>query len=307
MKRGPDFLEFDMYIDDTHLSDLITVTPRVNKDHVLDRKGKHLLELCQATSLIIGNGRLHSDLGIGEYTCHTHNGASVVEYLLLNASDFKIVTEFYITRLNEFSDHCGVAFCLKTILNANETMNTDNSNGCNYVKFDIDKVDEFKNLLSNKMNVINEMLQGVETNTYTNSVVQSFTNFMHEVTHDVFSKTKHRPQTHKRRAHKMWSNADCYKAKKCFNKARNLFMRNKIEENKLNFLYEKRKYNRLKRNCKNTYSDMEKDQLAHLGKTKPRQFWKRVKMQYKKRLPTAENMNISDLYEHCKELYSTDT
>ena len=52
---------------------------------------------------------------------------------------------------------------------------------------------------------------------------------------------------------------------------------------------------------------MEKDQLAHLGKTKPRQFWKRVKMQYAKRLPTAENMNISDLYEHFKELYSTDT
>ena len=41
-------------------------------------------------------------------------------------------------------------------------------------------------------------------------------------------------------------------------KARNLFMRNKTEENQLNFLYEKRKYNRLKRNCKNTYSDMKK-------------------------------------------------
>ena len=52
---------------------------------------------------------------------------------------------------------------------------------------------------------------------------------------------------------------------------------------------------------------MEKDQLAHLGKTKPRQFWKHVKMQYTKRLPTAENMNISDLNEHFKELYSTET
>ena len=215
---APDFLEFDMYIDDTHQSDLITVTPRVDKDHMLDRKGKQLLELCQATSLIIGNGRLHNDLGIGEYTYHTHNGASVVDYLLLNANDLKLVTEFYITRLNEFSDHCGVAFYLKTILNVNETMNTDNSYECTYVKFDIDKVDEFKNLLSNKMNVINVMLQGVETNTDINSVVQSFTNFMHEVTHDVFLKTKHRPQTHKRRAHKMWFNADCYKAKKRFNK-----------------------------------------------------------------------------------------
>ena len=35
---------------------------------------------------------------------------------------------------------------------------------------------------------------------------------------------------------------------------------------------------------------MEKDQLAHLGKTKPRQCWR----------STAENMNMSDLYEHFK-------
>ena len=122
-------------------------------------------------------------------------------FLHLNANDLKLVTEFYITRLNEFSDHCGVAFCLKTILNANETMNTDNSNECTYVKFDIDKVDEFKNLLSNKMNVINEMLQGVETNTDINSVVQDFTTFMHELTHDVFSKKKNTDLKHTKEEH----------------------------------------------------------------------------------------------------------
>ena len=75
-------------------TNLITVTTRVNKDHVLDRKGKQLLELCQATSLIIGNGRLHNDLGIGEYTYHTHNGASVIDYLLFNANDLKLVSDF---------------------------------------------------------------------------------------------------------------------------------------------------------------------------------------------------------------------
>ena len=60
------------------------------------------------------------------------------------------------------------------------------------------------------------MTQAVETNADINSVVQDFTTFMHEVTHDVFLKTKHRPQAHKRRAHKKWFNADCYKAKMCF-------------------------------------------------------------------------------------------
>ena len=211
--NAPYFLDFDMYIDDTHLSNLITVTPRVNKDHVLDRKGKQLLELCQATSLIIGNGRLHSDLGITEYTYHTLNGASVVDYLLLNANDLKLVSDFYIMRLNEFSDHCGVPFCLKATHNFNKIIHSDNSNECTYVKFDIERIHEFKHLLSNKINVINEMTQAVETNADINSVVQDSTTFMHEVTHGVFLKTKDRPQTHKRRAHKKWFNAGCYKAK----------------------------------------------------------------------------------------------
>ena len=46
------------------------------------------------------------------------------------------------------------------------------------------------------------MVQAVETNTDISSVVQGFTNFIHEVTHDVFLKTKYRLQTHKRMSHK---------------------------------------------------------------------------------------------------------
>ena len=58
-------------------------------------------------------------------------------------------------------------------------MHIDNSNECTYVSFDIEKLDRFKHLLSNKINVINEMSKAVETNTDTNSVVQGFTSFMH--------------------------------------------------------------------------------------------------------------------------------
>ena len=81
-------------------------------------------------------------------------------------------------------------FCLKATHNVNKIIHTDNSNECTYVKFDIEIKDEFKHLLSNKINVINEMTQAVETNADINSVVQDSTTFMHEVTHDVFLKNK---------------------------------------------------------------------------------------------------------------------
>ena len=40
-------------------------------------------------------------------------------------------------------NYCGVAFCLKTVLNVKKTMQTDNSNECTYLNFDNEKIDEF--------------------------------------------------------------------------------------------------------------------------------------------------------------------
>lgn len=73
-----------------------------------DTQGKRLIELCQSTSLVIGNGRLYGDLGIGEYTYHSMNGSSMVDYFILNPHDLKNVTDFNILEPNEFSDHSGI-------------------------------------------------------------------------------------------------------------------------------------------------------------------------------------------------------
>lgn len=80
-----DFIEYDRYINNNNeLSNSVYIPPRVSKDHVLDRFGNRLIELCKATSFIIGNGRLHSDAYTGDYTFHSYKGSSVVDYLLLH-------------------------------------------------------------------------------------------------------------------------------------------------------------------------------------------------------------------------------
>ena len=62
---------------------------RSNKDTVIDNNGRRLLDLCKSSGPLIGNGRLCADKDIGEFTCITPRGRSVVDYLLLSFSDFK--------------------------------------------------------------------------------------------------------------------------------------------------------------------------------------------------------------------------
>jgi exonuclease III len=109
--NDPDTLDFDIFLEvDSQLSDFVYTPPRVSVDHVIDTNGRRLLDLCQSASIIIGNGRLHNDRGIGDYTFHSINGSSVVDYLLLGADTIEYISHFEILPTTEFSDHSGISF-----------------------------------------------------------------------------------------------------------------------------------------------------------------------------------------------------
>ena len=55
---------------------------RVNKDGYTNNNGNKLIELCKMSDLKITNYRLGKDRGIGNYTCHTTNGNSTIDYAL---------------------------------------------------------------------------------------------------------------------------------------------------------------------------------------------------------------------------------
>ena len=61
----------------------IIIPLRTSKDSVLDNYGRRLLDLCKSTGLIIVNGRLGADKYIGDFTCITPRGQSVMDYFLL--------------------------------------------------------------------------------------------------------------------------------------------------------------------------------------------------------------------------------
>ena len=67
--NSPDYFEFDKYIDyDLFYLNANDVPNRTNKDRIIDYNGIRLLDLCQATGLLIANGRLLNDNDQGKYT-----------------------------------------------------------------------------------------------------------------------------------------------------------------------------------------------------------------------------------------------
>ena len=82
-----DDFEIDKYLDQNiAVVNTPDIPTRVNKDRVIDYNGRCLLELCQATGLLLANGRVLNDPENGKFTFCSHQGQSTVDYLLLTLS-----------------------------------------------------------------------------------------------------------------------------------------------------------------------------------------------------------------------------
>ena len=212
-----DILDYDSYLDyfDSDLSNFVNIIPRANKDHVIDAHGHKLLKLCKSTSLVIGNGRLHTDLNIGEYTFHSMNGSSTVDYLLLNIHDLQFISNFEILNPNEFSDHCGIKVHIES--KQIPVLNNVMTNSETYLKWDENNIQNFKDLISNNQNLLNDITSSIEVND-TNQVVEQFTNFIKDHAFTVFGKTRNQTNSKLKNNFnkKQWFNNECYNARSQF-------------------------------------------------------------------------------------------
>ena len=87
------------------------IKPRISQDRTVNTFGRHLLYLCIAQNLLIANGRLGKDKD-GIFTCSTHTGSSVVDYLLFPYNLINQLSNFEIDTLSPNSDHCPLTFIL---------------------------------------------------------------------------------------------------------------------------------------------------------------------------------------------------
>ena len=62
------------------------------------------------------------------YTFVSHNGPSVVDYLLCSNADSKFIKNFRILQFNEFSDHSPIMYCLASKYTPEESNYPKNAN-----------------------------------------------------------------------------------------------------------------------------------------------------------------------------------
>ena len=86
--------------------------PRNNKDTEKNNYGDELLELCKNYNVHVLNGRLDGD-SKGEITCIANDGASTVDYGIVNTRLFDKINSFEIIQRVE-SDHFPICCTLTT-------------------------------------------------------------------------------------------------------------------------------------------------------------------------------------------------
>ena len=79
----------------------------------IDKHGRDLLDLCKSTNMVILNGRIGLDKGIGHFTRVDTTGCSVVDYLLSSISMIDEVKHFAVHPKLPESDHLALTYSIK--------------------------------------------------------------------------------------------------------------------------------------------------------------------------------------------------
>ncbi|MES9880358.1 MAG: reverse transcriptase family protein [Sedimenticola sp.] len=300
-------LDFDRYLDDENqeIADTCYIPPRVNKDHMIDTKGRSLINMCMTTGLIIANGRLHNDNNIGQYTYCSHNGMSVVDYLLMKYSDKDHISDFKILEFNEFSDHAPLLLCLQTEQTPRESRTTQTCKQTTQkLVWDESKVPIFRNQLMNNHETLQRLTEHIN-NSPVDRTVETFTNCIYENGLHAFGKTFNQQRANiTTKTSKPWYDHECIRAKHDFKRARNTFVKHMSDDNRKLFVKTRTIYTRTKRKAKQRYKLREGERLCNIANKQPKQFWKEIKKLYANKNTTPDdNIDVNDLYDHFKTLF----
>ena len=93
-------------------NDNCLIEPRNLRHVTVNWYGGSLAELCCGNDLVILNGTTIGDF-LGQFTCNTYNGASVVDYAAASCNNLPLIKYFSVSVMREFSDYCFL-FCLES-------------------------------------------------------------------------------------------------------------------------------------------------------------------------------------------------
>ncbi|CAG2210548.1 unnamed protein product [Mytilus edulis] len=141
---------------------------RYSCDKVVNGQGVNLLDLSTSSSLRISNGRYIGDI-MGNFTCMTSNGSSVVDYAIVSESLLSSVEYFKTHEFNYLSDHVKIEIFLKCMQREYNFDIFENSNWSSYKSF---KWDSQKS----KLKLLDHLSDETVLNNILNFEMQTFSN-----------------------------------------------------------------------------------------------------------------------------------
>jgi exonuclease III len=306
-----ELLRPDRFVDTTWSVPDVNIDTRVSQDHVIDTRGRRLLELCKSTGLMLANGRLGSDNNLGQLTFTGSNGSSVVDYCMLRPDDCTHITEFNVLSFNEFSDHAPLSLsicCVEPIVNIHAAKTEETC--VNKIVWDESKADQFRGDLLENVHCLDSLttrLNECGEEGEISTIVSDFSEFVfnHAFSNCGLKYTTGKQKRPNRRPTNTWFNSDCVQARIKFCRARNSYLRHKSDENRKCFVKCRSHFNSVKRKARISHKYDEGRKLSKLARTNPRKFWKIVK-KGKQKKDVDSNVTADDFLSHFTDVFGGD-
>ena len=264
----------DDYIEDG-------VLPRSSEDADVSptNYGRKLLDLCISTGLRIVNGRVGNDKGVGKYTCITHRGSSVVDYVLSMPGFFDKIMEFTVEDPTPFSDHNIITWQLEVNLKSNYLVRDYGLEDykCHKVRttsWDSAKAQLYTDALkaevvTEKLDNLMDLVTNCDWHDSVDNVVTEFTDVLLQAADPLFGKFKCTSEcTHAFSSTRLpvWMCDECKAVRDLFYDHLNLYRSHRTETSRLLMVGSRNSYVKHTRKCRLHYDKLQTAKLLEARK-----------------------------------------
>ena len=276
-------------------------TQRRNQDQSVNKYGRSLVEYCIATRSYIANGRTIGDLQ-GKLTCHQHNGASTVDYAIINENLADYVQNFTVLDPNTGSDHSAIKLnlALRNKLRKDKNVNTKLPpkipwNDITKMEFEI-KINSQDSLT--KVNELNKILSLDEDNT--DDVLAELVKL---ITPDL-KKKRNSNRNKRKKSPKKWYDHTCQEMSRRLKDVTKLYVKSPTNPHlRSSYCKTRKEYKKLLKTRKKEWQNEMISKLETLEKEHPKEYWKLInELREKKQRETS--FNTSNFVKFFQNLYS---
>ena len=257
---------------------------RRSQDKDVNDFGRKLIDLCQASNLVILNGRVGDDKNEGKYTFFNHRGKSIVDYCLVDKQLLYHCTNFHVENFNIFSDHAPIVMHLNIFVSHdnnsnNKTFITSVYKWKNEAKDDYIHETASVDFISKLADISHKF---DDPNIDINSIVENFSHLILDAAINHKKNIFHTDHSvHIYDKNNDWFDNECKSLQKDFKNAQHNYLTHGDDVSRKLVCTLRNRYRKICRIKKRKYETNCAIDLANLNKKDPKKFWKCLKRKSK--------------------------